>query len=182
MRTPYGYVRTDTNRIRIDIEQAKTIRLIYHLYLQNKSLGGIVDALAEQKILSFTGNPLWSRAAIDKILNNGRYVPSIISEKQFSKVQLEKEHITDINENGRKNIRYNSQNVLSGLLICSDCESNYRRITRISGEVVWRCADKVENGKKSRCTNVVTVSDEEIKRAICNELNLESFDEEIVEM
>lgn len=44
----------------------------------------------------------------------------------------------------RKATRNNSQNVLSGLLVCSDCGVNYRRITRASGEVVWRRADKVE--------------------------------------
>ena len=76
--------------------------------------------------------------------------------------------------------RYNSQNVLSGLLICGACGRNYRRITRPSGEVVWRCAEKVENGKRAACSNRVTASDDEIREMICERLNLESFDEAAV--
>jgi len=80
----------------------------------------------------------------------------------------------------RKTARYNPQNVLSGLLTCGDCGRNYRRITRPSGEVVWRCADKVENGKQAICTNTVAVSDGEIQEIICEQLGLEIFDEAAV--
>ena len=80
----------------------------------------------------------------------------------------------------RKTARYNSQNVLSGLLICGECGRNYRRITRPSGEVVWRCADKVENGKTAACSNMATVTDEDIRGIICEQLDLEVFDEAAV--
>jgi len=80
----------------------------------------------------------------------------------------------------RKTAQYNSQNVLSGLLICGKCGRNYRRITRPSGEVVWRCADKVENGKRATCSNNATVTDEEIQEIICEQLELLVFDEEAI--
>lgn len=180
MRIPYGYLRNDTGQICVDVEKAKTVRFIYNLYLQGKSLGGIANALKKQNVLSSTGNSLWSRAAIDKILNNERYVPSIISEERFWKVQIERENRTNKDDNGRKATRYNSQNVLSGLLVCGECECNYRRITRPSGEVVWRCAEKVENGKRSKCTNKTTVSEEQIKRIICEKLNLDLFNNNVI--
>ena len=85
-----------------------------------------------------------------------------------------------IDDNSRKTARYNSQNVLSGLLVCGECGNNYRRITRPSGEIVWRCADKVENGKQAICSNSITVSDEDVKKIICEQLNLGIFDEEVV--
>jgi len=66
----------------------------------------------------------------------------------------------------RKTARYGSQNVLSGLLICGEGGKSYRRITRPSGEVVWRCADKVENGRQAACSNMATVPDDEIKEMI----------------
>ena len=69
----------------------------------------------------------------------------------------------ELDNRTRKTARYNSQNVLSGLLLCGECGKNYRRITQPSGEVVWRCADKVENGKRAVCTNMATVSDEKIR-------------------
>jgi len=180
MKTPYGYALSDADRFSVNQSQADAVKLIYDLYLQGKSLGGISDILNECKVLSSTGNPTWTRAAIDHVLSNGRYVPFIISEDLFWQVQIEKERRTNTDDNGRKAARYNSQNVLSGLLVCGECSSNYRRITRSSGEVVWRCADKVENGKHATCSNLTTVSNDEIKKAICNQLGIEVFDDEIV--
>lgn len=45
---------------------------------------------------------------------------------------------------------------------------------------MWRCADRVENGKQAQCHNLHTVTDAEIKRAICGYLEIDSFDEDVV--
>jgi len=182
MRAPYGYALYELGAVTINQDQAATVNLIYDLYLQGKSLGGIVDTLKEQGILSPTGKLLWTRAAIDNILSNGKYVPHMISEERFWEAQFEKERRTNLDADNRTRTtaRYNSQNVLSGLLICGECGRNYRRITRPSGEVVWRCADKVENGKRVVCSNTATVTDEEIRGIICEQLGLEVFDEAAV--
>jgi len=179
MLIPYGYTQRESGEIAINLEHAAVVSQIYDLYLQGKSLGGIVDELKKQCIPSPTGKPVWGRAAIDKLLSNSKYVPHIVSEDQFSDAQTEKERRSNLSADNRtrKAARYNSQNVLSGLLICGECGRNYRRITRPSGEVVWRCADKVENGKRAACSNLVTVLDEEIHRLICEELGLDDFDE-----
>ncbi|MEG1725318.1 MAG: zinc ribbon domain-containing protein, partial [Anaerovoracaceae bacterium] len=68
--------------------------------------------------------------------------------------------------------------VLSGLLVCAECGSNYRRITRANGEIVWRCSDRVEKGKQSTCKLAPTVADVAIKELICKELGLAKFDEQ----
>jgi hypothetical protein len=180
MRISYGYVKVESGEIAVNQQQSSVVKSIYDLYIQGKSLGGIADVLYEQGIPSPTEKPSWTRAAIDKILSNGRYVPSIISEEQFWKAQIERERRTNIDGNGRKTARYSSQNVLSGLLVCGECGKNYRRITRPSGEVVWRCADRVENGKQANCSNAMAVSDEEIKRMVCGQLGVEDFDEDAV--
>jgi hypothetical protein len=182
MKPPYGYTQHESGAITINQEQAGVVNLIYDLYLQGKSLGGIVGALKEQGVPSPTVNPTWVRAAIDKLLSNGRYVPHIIPEDQFLEAQLEKDRRTNLKPDNRtrKTARYNSQNVLSGLLICGDCGRNYRRITRPSGEVVWRCADRVENGKRAACSNLSVVSDEESRGIVCEHLGLEVFDEAVV--
>ncbi|MDR2514926.1 MAG: recombinase family protein [Christensenellaceae bacterium] len=83
MRIPYGYIQSATGEINISQKQADVVRLIYDLYLRGKSLGGIADVLKAQSVPSPTGNLVWAKAAIDKILSNGRYIPSIISEEQF---------------------------------------------------------------------------------------------------
>ena len=147
MKIPYGYTQDKLGVISISHEQAATVILIYNLYLEGKSLGGIVNELKQRGISSPTEKPIWGKAAIDHILSKAKYVPLIISEEKFYEVQFEKDRHSNMNDNRtRKTARYNSQNVLSGLLVCGECGKNYRRITRSSDEAVWRCVDKVENG------------------------------------
>lgn len=40
---------------------------------------------------------------------------------------------------------------MSGKISCGECGKNYRRITTHSGEIVWRCAGRIE--KKGNCKN-----------------------------
>lgn len=125
-------------------------------------------------------------SSLKRRLHLGKYVLYAIPTDLFIAAQFEKDSRTNIqtNKDGstqRKTTRYSSQNVLSGLLVCSECGSNYRRITRPSGEVVWRCADRVENGKQSVCKCSPTIADIAIKRLICDELELTSLDEQRVQ-
>ena len=69
--------------------------------------------------------------------------------------------------------------LLSGLLICEECGSPYRRITRSGGEVVWRCANRVEYGKVY-CKDSVTVTDTAVKEFLCQTLDMLAFDEQSV--
>lgn len=109
--------------------------------------------------------------------------PAIISKESFEAVQAEKIRRSNLEttESGsqRKATKYNSGNVLSGLLICEECISPYRRITRFGGEVVWRCANRVEHGK-AYCEASVTVIDTAVKEFLCRELDMPVFDEQVV--
>lgn len=73
----------------------------------------------------------------------------IIDIETFEAVQAEKVRRTNVvsSEHGkqiRKNTRHSSGNSLSGKIKCGECGCNYRRITTHSGEIVWRCAGRVE--------------------------------------
>ncbi len=73
----------------------------------------------------------------------------IIDLETFEAVQTEKARRTNVvsSEHGkqiRKNTRHSSGNSLSGKIKCGECGCNYRRITTHSGEIVWRCAGRVE--------------------------------------
>ena len=98
MLIPYGYAQNEVGAITLNLEQAMIVSQIYDLYLQGKSLGGIVDALKERGIPSPTGKQVWARATIDKTLSNGKYVPHVIPEVQFWEAQIEKERRTNMNE------------------------------------------------------------------------------------
>lgn len=180
MKTPFAFYKDGLGNIRVDASKTETVRFIYDLYLNGSSLRKIADALYEREILSPTGKDRWAVQVIDNLLSNKLYL-HIVPSELFVQVQLEKQRRSNTNsDNTRKTVRYNSGNVLSGLLVCKECGKNYRRITRKDGEVVWRCADRVENGKQATCQNLHTVTDTEIKQAICDYLDIDHFDEDTV--
>lgn len=146
---PYGFVQKPTGML-VEPEQAKVIQQIYQRYLAGDSLEGIADFLFQEGISSPQGKERWTRPVINNMLSNQKYVGYIIDFGSFFIVQGEKGKRSNIDEDTgkRKTARYSSQNVLSGLLVCEECGANYRRITRPSGEVVWRCANRVEYGKR----------------------------------
>ncbi|WP_347491241.1 recombinase family protein [Desulfoscipio sp. XC116] len=151
----------------------------------------VVDGLLSNE--KYVGQVLLQKTIIQddqQVKNNidSRYLltdhhPAIISKDIFDAVQAEKARRSNLKttESGsqRKATKYNSGNVLSGLLICEECGSPYRRITRSGGEVVWRCANRVEHGK-AYCKDSVTVTDEAVKEYMCGALDMPGFDEQTV--
>ncbi|MEF9922851.1 MAG: recombinase family protein [Anaerovoracaceae bacterium] len=186
MAIPYGFKKMADGNVRMVAPEIEAVQRIYQRYVDGASLGSIAAELEANHIVAPSGNTKWSRSVIDKILSNGKYVPYAIPMELFVAAQFEKDTRTNIQTNNdgstqRKTIRYSSQNVLSGLLVCAECGSNYRRITRPSGEVVWRCADRVEKGKQSACKYSPAITDVYIKDLICKKLGLSEFDEQAVE-
>lgn len=179
MPLPYGFMQTPDNRIIVDPQKANIVRSIYQQYLSGMSLGRIADFLFEQQIPSPKGKNRWTQPVLSNILSNQKYIGHIISFDDFFLAQGEKGRRSNIDEdtNKRKATRYNSQSVLSGLLVCAECSHNYRRITRPSGEIVWRCANRVEYGKKF-CKYSPSIVEEQIKNLICEKLDMRTFDEQ----
>ncbi len=178
MSLPYGFMSSPNGLIIVDPEKASIVRTIYQQYLSGISLGGIVDFLFEYGIPSPKGKERWTQPVLSNLLSNQKYIGYIVSFDDFFLAQGEKSKRSNIDEdtNKRKATRYNSQSVLSGLLVCAECSHNYRRITRPSGEIVWRCASRVEHGKKF-CKHSPSISEERIKEIICERLDMSAFDE-----
>ena len=174
---PYGFVQKPTS-IFVEPQQAKVVQQIYQRYLEGDSLEGIADFLFQEGIPSPQGKERWTRPLINNLLSNQKYVGYIIDFADFFMVQGEKWKRSNIDEDTgkRKATRYSSQNVLSGLLVCAECGANYRRITRPSGEIVWRCANRVEHGK-GICKHAPSISEDSIKEALCRRLEIGSYDE-----
>lgn len=177
---PYGFVKKQDG-IFVEPHRAEVVKAIFQRYLNGDSLGGIANFLFEQGVHSPTGQEKWTRTSISKHLSNSKYIGYIISFEDYFAVQVEKGNRSNIDEdtNQRKATRYSSQNVLSGLLACVECGANYRRITRPSGEAVWRCANKVEHGKKI-CKNAPTISEEIIKNYLYTTLKIAEWNEESI--
>lgn len=178
MSLPYGFMLASDNHNIVDPEKANIVRTIYQQYLSGMSLGGIADFLFKHRVPSPQGKAHWTQPVLSNLLSNQKYIGYIVSFDNFFLVQGEKSRRSNIDENTnkRKTTRYNSQSVLSGLLVCTECNHNYRRITRPSGEIVWRCASRVEHGKKF-CKHSPSISEERIKELICEKLSMSAFDE-----
>ena len=101
MMIPYGYLKDINGGIRIDEEKAKTVRLIFNLYLEGLSLNRIAAYLFHEKIASPSGKEKWTVQAIDNLLSNQKYT-HIVSPEIYVKAQLEKQkrtnHLLLINE------------------------------------------------------------------------------------
>lgn len=133
-RICYGYKKDENGNLVIDIEEAKNVTLIFDMYLNGQSVGGIIKELQNRKIISPTGKEKWCKRTIDTMLSNEKYTgdvkllkssksevqylstdnnPAIISKEVFEAVQIEKSKRSNIvrDENGtrRKSKKYSSK-------------------------------------------------------------------------
>lgn len=133
-RKCYGYKNDVNGSLIIDDEEAKNVKLIFDLYLQGKSIIGIVKELEQLGIKSPTGKNTWPKRTIDVMLSNEKYKgnvrllddgkhesyylsennnPAIISKEMFQAVQLEKQRRSNVTKgkdgNKRKSIKYSSK-------------------------------------------------------------------------
>lgn len=110
MKLPYGYVLFDEEII-VHEEKADIVRSIFEYYLAGASLGKIVDMLFAKGIPSPTGKSKWTRAAVDKLLINKKYVP-IVGVKVYLDAQFEKDRRCNVDYDRaghpRKSVRYKS--------------------------------------------------------------------------
>ncbi len=110
MKLPYGYVLVN-GEIVVHKEKADVVRNIFEYYLVGASLGKVVAMLDAKGILSPSGNQRWTRAAVDKLLSNAKYIP-IIGVETYMDAQFERERRcnVDFDKAGhpRKTTRYQS--------------------------------------------------------------------------
>jgi len=147
---------------------------------------------AIRKIISnekYTGNVILQKTYVKDILNHTQVVndteltkymyennnPPIISKALFEQVQKLMGDRSNVEKDKdgtqiRKSTRYSSSTSLSGKIKCKICGRNFRRITTHSGEIVWRCAGKVEKCK-TKCTSR-TVKQKEIVESINEKANI----------
>lgn len=102
--------------------------------------------------------------------------PAIISRETYHITQAEiarRKTLAPASENKAVTVagKY-SKYALSEVLVCGECGSRYRRVTWTSGgkRVVWRCSNRLENGKKY-CKMSLTVKEESLHAAIVRAIN-----------
>lgn len=133
-RKCYGYVNANDGNLIIEAAEAENVKLIFNMYLQGKSVIGIISELERLGIKSPTGKGKWCKRTIDVMLSNEKYVgnvrllddgkhnayylvkdnnPAIISTETFQAVQIEKQHRSNVTKgedsNQRKSKKYSSK-------------------------------------------------------------------------
>ena len=115
MRIPYGFKLTSIGTLEIKEPEAETVRMIFEYYLAGASLGKVVDMLFKKQILSPTGKAKWTRAAVDHLLSNSKYI-AIIGFESFTDVQFEKSARCNVDYDKaglpRRSTRYVSPSIL----------------------------------------------------------------------
>ena len=89
MRIPYGFDLTSIGSLAINENEAETVRMIFGYYLAGASLGKVVDMLYKKQIPFPTGKAKWTRAAVDHLLSNSKYI-AVVGFESFTDVRFEK--------------------------------------------------------------------------------------------
>ena len=78
-RISYGFIRDEKGMVYINEDEADVVRMIYDMAFNGHSLQDIQTELFNKGIKSPSGKDKWNREAIDKTINNKKYVTTIIS-------------------------------------------------------------------------------------------------------
>ena len=79
-----GYDKDDDGNIIINQEQAKTVRIIFNMYISGSSLKEIVVFLTENEITNGRGVVFWAPATVSSILTNEKYCGDAILQKRVT--------------------------------------------------------------------------------------------------
>lgn len=83
-RKCYGYYNDENGELKINEVEAKVVRSIFEMYLQGKSILGIIRELEALGIKSPTGKDAWSKRSIDVMLSNEKYSGDVIVFKTYN--------------------------------------------------------------------------------------------------
>lgn len=195
-----GYRKGEDGKPEIDPEEAKTVRLIYSMFMDGKTVTAIARELTKQGVLTPTGRPTWRDTTVESILTNEKYKGDAILQKSFTvdflskktkknegevpQYYVEDSHPAIIDrdewelvqaEMSRRKAKGRHQNSLSPFsskVYCGECGSYY-------GSKIWHSNDKYRrviwrcNGKYERQTGCATphLLEEDFKRLFLKALS-----------
>ncbi|MBR3922671.1 MAG: recombinase family protein, partial [Kiritimatiellae bacterium] len=85
-----GYEKGEDGRPAIVEKEAAVVRLIYRLFLEGKTQGGICRYLEDLGLRSPSGKEIWSKTTITSILTNEKYKGDALLQKTFTVDFLQK--------------------------------------------------------------------------------------------
>ena len=79
----FGYRRGDDGVPVIVPEEAETVRTIFKLFLDGKSIQMICRYLAENNIKTYTGKTEWNQRTVRDLITNEKYVGDLLLQKSY---------------------------------------------------------------------------------------------------
>lgn len=98
-----GYDQDEDGNLVINEEEAKTVRLIFFMYLYGYSISKIAETLTSLGLKTKKGNTTWSAASVSQILQNERHCGDVLARKTFTPNYLD--HKSKKNNHDRNQYR-----------------------------------------------------------------------------
>jgi len=126
----YDYIpgRGENEGIRqVNERQAKVVREVFHWYTEEGlPLDRVIYSLLDLHVESPTGNKIWARATVYKMLTNKAYcglphTPTIIDREMFNKAAIKLKRNREL---AARNVKHNY--LLRGYLFCQHCGRRYQ--------------------------------------------------------
>ena len=158
-----GYDKGEDGNLAINEEQAKTVRLIFGLFIEGLTPCAIAKELTKRGILTVTGRTKWNAATINGVLANEKYTGCARIQKTFTPDFLTKKAVkntgqvpsyfveqshpaiiepstfemvqTEIARRKQDGRRYSGVSIFSGKIKCGECGGFF-------GTKVWHSTDK----------------------------------------
>ncbi|MBQ9574979.1 MAG: recombinase family protein [Synergistaceae bacterium] len=79
-----GYDLDGKGNLIVNPNEAETVKVIYYLYINGRSVAEIADLLTEYKRTTKTGNEVWNPASINDVIENERYCGDVLARKTYT--------------------------------------------------------------------------------------------------
>ena len=204
---PLGYDLSDDNTYKINEEEAKSVKLIYKMYLDGRGYATIADELNALGFTNKLGKSFKKTSIRDTLLNEkytGTFIfgkkdkkgkltgkelrvehgiPAIISKEVFEQVQFKIKNRQHRKTSGRSTAK--STYLLTGLCICGECggtfSGGYRSVDRVSRNVHYGYLCRQRKDKVNNCKNKA-IKKEELETMVINAVKTYIFQERQIEI
>lgn len=85
-----GYDRGENGELKVNPEQAKTVRMIYKMFLDGNSFYRIAAELTQRRIPTPYGKEIWRDRTVKNILQNEKYRGDTLLQKRYSRNFLDR--------------------------------------------------------------------------------------------
>lgn len=197
--TFYGYDRGEGESLVINVEQAKTVRLIFKLFLEGLSCKAIAKELTKRQIPTATGKSVWRGETIHRMLQNEKlagnarlqktYTPDFLTKKRAKNIGqlpsyfVENSHPAIIDpavfemaqmELARRpkgNTKYSGVSIFSNRVKCADCGSWFGSKVWHSNDAYRRVVYRCNKKYSENKCQTSHVTEDEIKAAFITAFN-----------